>query len=131
MLHTPTNTDLQFAPTHEWLLATPDQANTYTVGISDYAQQALGDVVHVTLPQIGQTVQAGEACCLLESVKAASDVHAPIAGTIVAVNTQLSDTPELINDDAYGAGWLFRIQNATPSTVHLLSTETYQQQLNE
>jgi glycine cleavage system H protein len=97
-----------------------------TVGISDYAQQALGDVVHASLPAVGSQVVAGEACCVLESVKAASDVHAPITGEIVEINTALNDTPELINDEPYTDGWLFRIKKQGTQTENLMSALEYE-----
>jgi len=101
--------DRRYANTHEWIIAT-EQDGIYTVGISDYAQQALGDVVHASFPALGSQVTAEQACCVLESVKAASDVHAPVDGVIIAINEKLNDTPELINDEPYSDGWLFRIQ---------------------
>ncbi|MCH9742347.1 MAG: glycine cleavage system protein GcvH [Proteobacteria bacterium] len=113
--------DRKYAATHEWIIADAATA-TYTIGISDYAQQALGDVVHATLPNIGQQVSTGEACCVLESVKAASDVHAPISGTIIAINPDLAATPEQINDDPYKTGWLFRIQSHDESALTQLMT---------
>jgi glycine cleavage system H protein len=97
-----------FSATHEWTLMNSD--DTATIGVSDFAQTSLGDIMHATLPEIGRIVQAGEACCVLESLKTASDVHAPISGTIVSINHALDDTPELINDSPYDQGWLFRIQ---------------------
>lgn len=116
--------DRRYATTHEWLLATTD--DTVTVGISDYAQQALGDVVHADLPAIGSQVVAGQACCVLESVKAASDVHAPVTGEIIAINHKLSDTPELINDEPYNDGWLFRIKTNDVMGEKLLSAQEYE-----
>lgn len=116
--------DRHYAPTHEWIIAS-DTTGIYTVGISDYAQQALGDVVHASLPSIGAQVSAGEACCVLESVKAASDVHSPIDGKIVAVNEQLDHTPELINDEPYTTGWLFRIQANDLLPESLMTADDY------
>jgi glycine cleavage system H protein len=101
--------DRRYANTHEWTIAS-EQDGIYIVGISDYAQQALGDVVHASLPVVGSQFTVGEACCVLESVKAASDVHAPVDGVIVAINEKLASTPELINDEPYTDGWLFHIQ---------------------
>lgn len=114
--------DRKYASTHEWAIADNTETSIYTVGISDYAQQALGDVVHTTLPTVGQQVTAGEACCVLESVKAASDVHAPISGTVIAVNTALDANPEQINDDPYESGWLFRIQSHNETLPEQLMT---------
>jgi glycine cleavage system H protein len=100
--------ELKFARSHEWLKQLPD--GVAEVGISDHAQHALGDLVFVELPDIGRTLAAGESCAVVESVKAASDVYAPVAGTVVAVNDQLRHTPELINRDPYGGGWLLRLR---------------------
>lgn len=116
--------DRRYAPTHEWLL--PFTEGTITVGISDYAQQALGDVIHADLPAIGSQVVAGQACCVLESVKAASDVHAPVTGEIIAINHKLSDTPELINDEPYNDGWLFRIKTTDIVGENLMSAQEYE-----
>ena len=98
---------LKYADTHEWLRAESD--GTVTIGITDHAQAALGDLVYVELPKPGRTVAAGEACAIVESVKAASDVYAPIAGEVVASNDALAGAPEAVNEDAYAA-WLFRIR---------------------
>ena len=96
--------DLKFLKSHEW--ARVEDKGTVTVGISDHAQGLLGDLVYVELPSIGDTVKAGNAVAVVESVKAASDVYAPVSGEIVAVNEALPDKPETINEDAYGDGWL-------------------------
>lgn len=104
--------DLKYARSHEWVRQLGD--GTAEVGISDHAQHALGDLVFVELPDVGRTLSVGEACAVVESVKAASDVYAPITGTVVAVNDQLRHTPELINRDPYGGGWLLRLR-AAPS----------------
>ncbi|HEV7985498.1 MAG TPA: glycine cleavage system protein GcvH [Steroidobacteraceae bacterium] len=116
--------DLKFARSHEWIRQLGD--GTAEVGISDHAQHALGDLVFVELPDIGRALSAGEACAVVESVKAASDVFAPVAGTVVAVNDQLRHTPELINRDPYGGGWLLRLR-AQPSSADtgLLSAGEY------
>ena len=98
---------LKYADTHEWMRAEGD--GSVTIGITDHAQAALGDLVYVELPKPGRTVAAGEACAVVESVKAASDVYAPIAGEIVASNDALPGAPEAVNEEAYGA-WLFRIR---------------------
>lgn len=97
--------DLKFLKSHEWLRI--DGNGKVTVGISEHAQGLLGDLVYVELPNVGDRVEAGNACAVVESVKAASDVYAPVTGTVSAVNTALSDKPETINEDAYGDGWLF------------------------
>ncbi|MEX0899579.1 MAG: glycine cleavage system protein GcvH [Gammaproteobacteria bacterium] len=100
--------NLKFAKSHEWARAEDD--GTVTIGISDHAQGALGDLVFVEPPGIGDTIEANSACAVVESVKAASDVYSPIAGTVVAVNDLLDSTPELVNSDPYGKGWLFRMR---------------------
>lgn len=107
-------TGLKYADTHEWLRAESD--GTVTVGITDHAQAALGDLVYIDLPKAGRAVAAGEACAVVESVKAASDVYAPIAGEIVASNESLSGSPEAVNEDAYAA-WLFRLRPADPAAL--------------
>ncbi|MGN6150495.1 MAG: glycine cleavage system protein GcvH [Lysobacteraceae bacterium] len=100
--------DLKFMKSHEWARVEGD--GKVTVGISDHAQGLLGDLVYVELPNVGDRVEAGNACAVVESVKAASDVYAPLSGTVVAVNAPLADKPETINEDAYGEGWLFVLE---------------------
>ena len=100
--------ELKYAKTHEWARSNDD--GSVTVGISDNAQDQLGDMVFIELPEVGQTVSAKEACAVVESVKAASDVYSPVSGEVVEVNESLADSPETVNQDAYGAGWLFRVQ---------------------
>lgn len=100
--------ELKYTKSHEWVRINDD--GSVTVGISDSAQDQLGDMVFVEVPEVGQSVSAGDACAVVESVKAASDVYAPIAGDIVEVNEGLADSPETVNSDAYGEGWLFRMQ---------------------
>ena len=100
--------DLKFMKSHEWARMEGD--GKATVGISDHAQRLLGDLVYVELPQVGDRVEAGAACAVVESVKAASDVYAPLSGTVVEVNAALADKPETINEDAYGDGWLFVLE---------------------
>ena len=101
--------DLKYADSHEWMRAEED--GTVTIGITDHAQEALGDLVFIELPAIGRKLAAGEACAVVESVKAASDVYAPLAGEVVAANTAVTTAPESLNADAYAA-WLFRIKPA-------------------
>lgn len=101
--------DLRYTASHEWIRQEPD--GTLTVGITDHAQSALGDLVYLELPKTGRTVKAGEAIAVVESVKAASDVYAPLAGEIVASNDAIVGTPESVNADAYGA-WLFKLKPA-------------------
>lgn len=100
--------DLKYAATHEWSRLEAD--GTVTVGITDHAQDALGDVVYVELPEVGTHMDAQGEIAVVESVKAASDIYAPIAGTVIAVNEVLDDTPETVNQDPYGDGWFFRLQ---------------------
>lgn len=100
--------DLKFLKSHEWVRVEDD--GTVTIGISDHAQGLLGDLVYVELPNVGDHVEAGSACAVVESVKAASDIYAPVTGTIEAVNEVLNDKPETINEDAFGEGWMFTIK---------------------
>jgi glycine cleavage system H protein len=100
--------DLKFTKTHEWAKKLPD--GTVAVGITDHAQGLLGDMVYVELPQIDAAVEAGKECAVVESVKAASDVYAPVSGKIIEVNTAVGDAPETVNKDAYGDGWMFRLE---------------------
>ena len=100
--------DLRYLKSHEWARLEAD--GTITIGISDHAQQALGDLVFAEVPEAGRRVTAGEACAVVESVKAASDVYSPVSGEVVSGNADLGGRPELINQDPYGAGWLMRIR---------------------
>ena len=102
--------DLKYTKSHEWIRSEED--GTVVMGITDHAQEALGDMVYVELPEVGAQLNAGEACAVVESVKAASDVYSPIAGEVVAANEALADTPELVNASAYGDGWLVRLRPA-------------------
>ncbi len=115
--------DLKFTKDHEWLRL--DAGGAATVGITDHAQNALGDVVFVDLPEAGRTVAAGEAVAVVESVKAASDVYAPIAGTITEVNEALRDNPALINSAPTGEGWFFRIEPAAALPDDLMDSDSY------
>ncbi len=116
-------TDLRYAETHEWVRANDD--GTVTVGITDHAQHLLGDLVFVEIPEVGRVVNAAESCAVVESVKAASDVYSPLDGVIVDVNEALADSPELINQDPYGEGWIFRIK--TNATLEgLLDADAYE-----
>ncbi|MBK5968279.1 MULTISPECIES: glycine cleavage system protein GcvH [Thiorhodovibrio] len=116
--------DRVYNDSHEWLMDNGD--GTATVGISDHAQDALGDLVFVEPPKIGDALSAKEACAVVESVKAASDIYSPISGEVVEVNEELGDSPELINGDAYGAGWIFRLTISEPSEIEeLLTAEAY------
>jgi len=116
--------DLKYAATHEW--ARLEEDGTITVGISDHAQDALGDVVYVELPELEQVIAAGDEAGVVESVKAASDVYAPISGTICAINEALEDAPETVNSDAYTDGWFFKMQPADIGELEeLLDAEGY------
>ena len=110
--------NLYYAATHEWARLEPD--GSVTVGITEHAQQALGDVMYVELPLVGAVVLAAGFTGIVESVKAASDMYAPIAGTVLAVNEALADTPEQINEDPYGEGWFYRLQPEEPSQLNAL-----------
>lgn len=116
-------TDLRYTDSHEWVRANGD--GTVTVGITDHAQHLLGDLVFVEIPEIGRTVAAAESCAVVESVKAASDIYSPLEGVIVEINEALADKPELINEDPYGEGWIFRIK--TTATLNgLLDAAAYE-----
>src|SRR5690606_5224901 len=116
--------DLKFMQSHEWARVEGD--GKVTVGISDHAQGLLGDLVYVDLPAVGDSVDAGTACAVVESVKAASDIYAPVSGTITDVNAALADKPETINEDAFGEGWLFVIEASEPDQLkELLEPDDY------
>ena len=122
--------DLKFLKSHEWARVEGD--GKVTVGISDHAQGLLGDLVYVELPNVGDRVEAGNACAVVESVKAASDVYTPVTGKVVEVNTALSDKPETINEDAYGDGWIFVIEAEEPDQLNeLLSPDDYAELLED
>jgi glycine cleavage system H protein len=104
--------DLRYTKSHEWVRALPEGA--VEIGISDHAQSALGDLVFVEVPEVGRAVTAGDACAVVESVKAASDVYSPVSGKVSAGNAALATKPELLNEDPYVAGWLFRVQTNSP-----------------
>ena len=112
-----TPADLKYTASHEWVRTEAD--GTLTIGITDHAQDALGDLVFIELPDKGRELQAGEACAVVESVKAASDIYAPVSGTVVDTNAVVTDKPESINEDAYG-NWLFRLQPAAVGEVDAL-----------
>ena len=122
--------DLKFLKSHEWARVEGD--GKVTVGISDHAQGLLGDLVYVELPNVGDRVDAGNACAVVESVKAASDVYAPVSGKVTAVNSALSDKPETINEDAYGEGWLFTLEIEEPEQLNeLLGPDDYAELLED
>ncbi len=121
--------ELHYAESHEWLRLDAD--GTATVGITDHAQAALGDLVYIELPPVGRVVASGEACAIVESVKAASDVNAPIAGEILAVNEEVARAPETVNEDAYAA-WLFKMKPADAGAARgLLDAAAYQKMIGE
>lgn len=107
--------ELKYVDTHEWLRVEAD--GTVTIGITDHAQELLGDVVYVELPEVGTSYAAGDTAGVVESVKAASDIYAPIAGEVVAINEELPNTPESANSDPYGEAWFFRVKPANPADL--------------
>ena len=115
--------DLQYTKEHEWIRE--NQAGTFQIGITDFAQGALGDIVYIQLPKVGQNVRAGEVCGEVESTKSVSEIYSPLTGTITAVNSALDTTPELINQDPYNAGWIAEI-SVTESATELLSSTEYE-----
>ncbi|WP_416305643.1 glycine cleavage system protein GcvH [Neptunicella sp. SCSIO 80796] len=122
--------ELRYATTHEWVR--PEGDGTFTVGITEHAQELLGDMVFVELPEVGTEVSAGDDVAVAESVKAASDVYAPISGEIIAVNEDLEDSPEQVNADPFGDGWLFKIKAEDPDEFEdLLDAEGYENSIDE
>jgi glycine cleavage system H protein len=122
--------DLKFLKSHEWARVEGD--GKVTIGISDHAQGLLGDLVYVELPTVGDRVEAGNACAVVESVKAASDVYSPVTGKVVEVNAALSDKPETINEDAYGDGWIFVVEAEEPGELNeLLEPDAYAELLED
>lgn len=123
-------TDLRYMSSHEWIRVEGD--GTAYVGISDHAQNAMGDLVYVELPEVGDTINAGDEVGVVESVKAASDIYSPVTGEIIAINEALNDNPEQVNSDPYGDGWLYRIKLSDPEELEdLMSAEEYAEQLEE
>jgi len=121
--------DLRFAESHEWARLEAD--GSVTVGISDHAQQALGDVVFVELAEVGKVFAAGDAAGVVESVKAASDIYAPISGKVIAVNEELADSPEQLNEEPYGA-WIFKLKPSNPAELDkLLDAAGYKAAIGE
>jgi glycine cleavage system H protein len=120
--------DLRFTKSHEWVRLEED--GTVTVGISDHAQELLGDLVFVELPEVGASISADEACCVVESVKAASDVYMPITGEILDTNQLLVDEPEIINSSPYDDGWVFKIQPDDVDDIEqLMDASTYESEI--
>ncbi|MAK72210.1 MAG: glycine cleavage system protein H [Idiomarina sp.] len=122
--------DLKYASTHEWVRDEGD--GTFTIGISEHAQDLLGDMVFVELPDVGDKVETGDDIAVAESVKAASDIYAPISGEVVAINEDLEDSPETVNNDPYGDGWLFKIKADDSSELqNLLDADAYEASIDE
>ena len=123
--------DLKYTSEHEWVRDPGEQPGSVRIGITHFAQEALGDIVYAQLPEVGSQVTAGEACGELESHKSVSDIYAPLSGEVVAVNTGLDATPGLANDDPYGSGWLFEIVASAPEeTGALLDAGAYEATLS-
>ncbi len=110
--------DLKYAKSHEWVQKLPD--GNLLIGITDHAQSALGDLVFVETPKVGRKLAANEACAVVESVKAASDVYAPVAGEVIEANAELANAPETLNSDPYGKGWMWKLKPADPAEVDAL-----------
>ncbi|MBC8949683.1 MULTISPECIES: glycine cleavage system protein GcvH [Xenorhabdus] len=128
MSHVPV--ELKYTESHEWVRS--EGNGEYTVGITEHAQNLLGDMVFVDLPEIGTKVNSGDDCAVVESVKAASDIYAPVSGKIIAVNSDLESSPELVNSEPYNEGWLFRIKITDESELaNLLDAESYRSLLEE
>ncbi|MGI8645916.1 MAG: glycine cleavage system protein GcvH [Nocardioides sp.] len=118
--------ELKYTSEHEWVLAPGESEGSVRVGITHYAQDALGDIVYVSLPEVGDQVTGGSTCGELESTKSVSDVYAPVSGEVVAVNESLTNTPELVNNDPYGGGWLFEVVPSEAGAVDgLMDAATY------
>lgn len=122
--------DLLYTAEHEWLRQPGEHDGSVRIGITHFAQDALGDIVYVSLPEVGDTLEAGTTCGELESTKSVSDIYAPVTGEVVAVNSSLDSTPELVNSDPYEAGWLFEVSVGDASQVEgLMDSATYQASL--
>jgi glycine cleavage system H protein len=120
--------ELRYASSHEWILLQED--GTAVVGITEHAQDAMGDLVYVEMPDVGAELAAGDEAGVVESVKAASDIYAPVAGEVTAINEKLEEEPELVNNDPYNDGWLFKLKVADPSELeNLLDADAYAAQL--
>ena len=125
-----TPADLKYSKEHEWVRVEED--GLVTIGISDHAQDQLGDLVFVELPEVGTSVEAGGECAVVESVKAASDIYSPVSGEVTAANQTLADTPEIINDDPYGEGWIFQVKLADSSELdNLMDASEYEAMVAE
>ncbi len=123
-------TELRYTKTHEWVRL--DKNGVATIGITDFAQEQLGDLTYVELPSVGDNVEAQNEVAVIESVKAAADIYAPVAGTITEVNKKLEDQPELINADPFGEGWIFKLRPDDPSEIDmLLDADGYEDMIPE
>ena len=123
-------TELRYTSSHEWVRLEDD--GTVTIGITDHAQEALGDLVFVELPEVGTSLSQGDACCVVESVKAASDIYMPINGEVIDTNQSLVDEPEIINSSAYDDGWIFKVQPADEDDIEqLMDASTYEAELED
>ncbi len=122
--------DLRYAESHEWV--SQEEEGVVKVGISDHAQEQLGDLVFVELPEEGASFSRGDACAVVESVKAASDIYCPVSGEVTVVNEALADTPEIVNNDCYGDGWLFSVRLDDPGELDdLMDADAYREHLDE
>ena len=122
--------DLRYASTHEWVRHEGD--GVFTVGITEHAQELLGDMVFVDLPDVDDSIDAGDDCAVAESVKAASDIYAPVTGTVIEINETLEDSPELVNSDPFGDGWLFKVKADDAAEAEgLLDAQGYQESIEE
>jgi glycine cleavage system H protein len=123
--------DLKYTTEHEWVRSPGESEGSVRIGITHFAQDALGDIVYVSLPEVGESVSSGEACGELESTKSVSDVYAPVSGQVSSRNTSLDATPELVNTDPYGAGWLYEVVPEDSSAVDdLMDAAAYQATLD-
>jgi glycine cleavage system H protein len=123
--------DLKYTSEHEWVREPGEHAGSVRIGITEYAQDALGDIVYVSLPEVGASVEAGSTCGELESTKSVSDIYAPVSGEVVARNDTLDATPELVNTDPYGGGWLFEVVPSGGAQAEgLMDSATYQASLD-
>lgn len=122
-----TPNDRKYIRTHEWAKI---EGDTAVVGITDHAQEALGDITFVELPQVGERVEQGKECGTIESVKAAEDLYAPLSGVVAEVNAELEDSPEIVNEDPYGKGWLFKVRDVDPAEYDaLMDAAAYEKML--
>ncbi len=122
--------DLRFAESHEWV--SQEEEGVVRIGISDHAQEQLGDLVFVELPEEGATFAQGDACAVVESVKAASDIYCPVSGEVIAINDMLVDSPETVNTDPYGDGWLFSVRLDDPEELEsLMDADAYKEHIDE